>query len=176
MKTNNSKNIIILAILSVLLVFNNYLIFIYAPTEKVMGHVQRIFYFHVGSAFASYLAIGFLFVSSVCLLSLKDSRWDHWARAAGEISLLFCTIVLLTGMIWGKAAWGTWFNWEPRLVSFLLLWLTCAAYVILREFSLAQNVAEQAAVLGIVSAVMVPIMIYSIKYLPIIQQLHPVVV
>ena len=79
-------------------------------------------------------------------------------------------------MIWGHSAWNTWFSWEPRLVTFLLLWLLLLAYNILRVFADDEKVATHAAVLGIISAVNVPIVIYSIRLLPNISQLHPIVV
>ena len=92
---------------------------------------------------------------------------------ASSISLLFTSIVLVTGMIWGKAAWGAWFNWEPRLVSFLLIWLMILSLVVMRKFSSSNLTAELSAVLGVVCSSLTPIMVYSIKFLPNIMQLHP---
>ncbi len=154
----------------------NYLVFLVVPNEKIMGAVQRIFYFHVGSATASYVSISLLLFGSVFYLATRNKDADLLAQAAAEVGFVLCTIVLASGMIWGHSAWNTWFSWEPRLVSFLLLWLLLLAYNILRVFADSNKVASQAAVLGIISAVNVPIVIYSIKLLPNIAQLHPQVV
>lgn len=154
----------------------NYLVFMVVPNEKMMGAVQRIFYFHVGSATASYVSIALLLFGSVFYLATRNKDADLLAHSAAEVGFVLCTIVLASGMIWGHSAWNTWFSWEPRLVSFLLLWLLLLAYNILRVFADPNKVASQAAVLGIISAVNVPVVIYSIKLLPNIAQLHPQVV
>ncbi len=155
----------------------NVMVFTQVPNERVMGAVQRIFYFHVGSAMASYVMVAIVFLASVLFLATRSSAWDLLAQASANIALLFCLIVLLTGCIWGHAAWNTWWRWEPRLVSFLILTLLCFSYVILRKFSSSseQN-AVFAAVLGILVAINVPVVIFSIKFVDQLQQLHPQVV
>lgn len=154
-----------------------YYVFLVVPNEKVMGAVQRIFYFHVGAAMSCYVAIAILFVGSVTYLAVKQRFWDLLAEAGGSVALLLCTIVLLSGMIWGHSAWNTWWRWEPRLVSFLVLWLILVGYNILR-LTLAQEekLPSFAAVLGILAAVNVPIVIFSIRLLSPQEQLHPEVV
>ncbi len=164
------------AIAAALIAFDLYLIFMLVPNEAVMGAVQRIFYFHVGCAIASYAAIATMLFGSVSYLATRKPWPDALAVAAAEVSLLFCSITLISGMIWGQAAWGTWFRWEPRLVTFLLLWFILVGYNLLRAFGERGRVASHAAVLGIVSAVMVPVVIFSIQLLPSVAQLHPVVV
>ena len=154
----------------------NYLIFAVVPNEKYMGPVQRIFYFHVGSATACYVAIAVMFICSILYLANRDWKMDVFANAGAEVAFVFCSIVMASGMIWGHAAWGTWFSWEPRLVSFLLLWLILLAYLVLRRFADPGKVASHCAVLGILGAINVPIVVYSIKLLPRISQLHPQVV
>lgn len=164
-----------LAIVGVLL--SNYLVFCVVPNEEVMGAVQRIFYYHVGSAMACYACIAVLFLGSVLYLYTKHPAWDALSEAAGAVGMLFCTVVLASGMIWGHSAWNTWWRWEPRLVSFLVLWLILVAYVLLRGFT--EDHPRQrnfSAVLGILSALNVPIVIFSIKLLDDAQQLHPEVV
>lgn len=151
-------------------------IFVIAPDEKTMGAIQRIFYFHVGSAMACYLAIGILFVSSIMYLATCRRHFDLLASAAGEIGFLFCTIVLVSGMIWGHTAWNVWFRFEPRLVSFLLMWFLFLSFVLLRVFGEPGKIATHSAVLGIVGTLTVPLMIYSIKLLPAAAQLHPQVI
>lgn len=153
-----------------------YLAFVYAPDDAFMGAVQRIFYFHVASATASYASFLVLFAGSTTYLATRSAMADALAAAAGETGLLLCTIVLASGMIWGKAVWGVWFNTEPRLLTFLLLWFLTLAYVLLRSFSTASDVARHSAVLGIVACVSVPLMILSIKLLPAVKQLHPEVI
>lgn len=156
-----------------LLVWSNYLVFLYVPNERVMGPVQRIFYFHVGSATASYCAIAIVLIASMSYLATRSWKMDVVAEAAGEVGFLLCTIVLISGMIWGQSAWGTWFRWEPRLITFLLLWLLFLGFNLLRMFGDPDKIGSHSAVLGIVGAVTVPIMVFSIKLLPQVAQLHP---
>jgi heme exporter protein C len=153
-----------------------YLVFIWAPDEQIMGAVQRIFYFHVASAVACYCSFAIVFGASIWFLASDSWRADVLAEAAGEVGFLFCTIVLISGMIWGHAAWGTWFNWEPRLVTFLLLWLLFLSYTILRNFGEPQRIAKHSAVVGILGALTVPVMVFSIKLLAQSAQLHPQVI
>ncbi len=152
------------------------LVFLIVPNEKTMGAVQRIFYFHVGSAFASYVAIAIVFFCSIAYLATQKRRFDAVLRSAGEVGFLFCTMVLLSGMIWGYSAWNTPFRMEPRLVSFLLLWFIFLAFNLLRLYGDEEKKAVQSAALGIVGTITVPLMVYSIELLPQFAQLHPQVV
>jgi heme exporter protein C len=154
----------------------NFLVFMVVPNEKVMGPVQRIFYFHVGSAIACYCAFAIVLIAGMAYLANRSWRMDLLGQAAGEVGFIFCSIVLISGMIWGHAAWNTWFRWEPRLVSFLLLWLIFLAFNLLRSFGDPRRVGAHCAVLGIVGALTVPLVVFSIKFLPKIAQLHPQVV
>ena len=146
------------------------------PNERVMGPVQRIFYFHVGSAVACYVSVGIVLVASLFYLATRNFKADVISQAAGEVGFLFCTIVMITGMIWGHAAWNTWFRWEPRLITFLLLWLIFLAFNLLRTFGNQSRIPNHCAVLGIVGAITVPLVVLSIKLLPELAQLHPQVV
>lgn len=151
-----------------------YMTFIYAPAEKVMGPVQRIFYFHVGSAVACYLMMALVFVGSVCFLSTRARIWDMVAESSVVVGFLFASIVLGTGMVWGHSAWNVWWRWEPRLVSSLVLWLLLLAYLVFRMFSKEHiNQRSSAAVVGIISSIQVPIVIFSIKMMGQAEQLHP---
>ena len=165
--------IVVTAILGLLC---NAYVFLIVPNERIMGAVQRIFYFHVGAATASYLIIGVLFIAALAYLATRSQFYDVLGAAAAEISFLLCTIVLVSGMIWGHAAWNTWFRWEPRLVTFLLLWLMLLSLNLLRAFGDKQRLAAHAAVVGIVTACTVPLVILSVKILPAAAQLHPQVV
>ena len=163
--------------LSVVLVFAAlYLVFMVVPNERSMGPVQRIFYFHVGSAVASYCSVGVVFFASLFFLFKRGFKVDVLAQAAGETGLLFCTMVLLSGMIWAHSAWNTWFAWEPRLVTFLLLWLIFLAINLLRTFGDPALVSRHCAVLAILGGVTVPLVVVSVKILPQIAQLHPQVI
>lgn len=154
-----------------------YYIFMVVPNEKVMGAVQRIFYFHVGSALTAYLMLAVLLIASCFFLNSKKIEWDFIAESSAYIAFLFCTIVLASGMIWAHSAWNVWWRWEPRLVSFLVLWLILFSYVILRSFASGdQKERVFSAILGIVAAVNVPVVIFSIKLLDHREQLHPEVV
>lgn len=159
-----------------LISYSLFLVFLSVPNEQLMGPVQRIFYFHVGSATTCYISFGIVLIASLGFLGTRDWRYDAVAQSSGEVGFVFCTIVLITGMIWGHSAWNTWFQWEPRLITFLLLWLIFLSFIILRTFGEAEKVAPHSAVLGILGAVTVPIVVYSIKLLPSTLQLHPQVI
>ena len=90
-----------------------------------------------------------------------------------EVGFVFATVVLATGMIWGHAAWNTWFRWEPRLVTFLLLWLIFLAFLVLRVFGDPVRTAAHSAVLGIIGSLMVPLVMLSVRLLPGMTQIHP---
>lgn len=158
-------------------VIANVLTFLVVPNELVMGAVQRLFYFHVGAAMATYALVGLLFVASIFYLSGQKPEWDLVGRSSAVVGLLFASIVLVTGSIWGHSAWNTWWRWEPRLVSFLVLWLLLLSYSLLRSFTTNdERQGNFSAVLGILCAVNVPIVIFSVKFLDHTQQLHPQVV
>ncbi|MCB9029443.1 MAG: cytochrome c biogenesis protein CcsA [Deltaproteobacteria bacterium] len=159
-----------------LVLYANYLVFLVVPNEKVMGPVQRIFYFHVGAAMATYFAIGVILLSSLAYLATRKKFMDQLLTSATEVAFAFCCIVMITGMIWGNAAWNTPFRWEPRLVSFLVLLLILLGMLLLRAFGDKEKVAIHSAVLGIISAINVPIVVFSIKLLPKATQIHPQVV
>jgi len=175
--TNKWLSFMLPAVATGLIVFANYYVFIVVPNEQVMGAVQRVFYYHVGSAMISYLFLGVLLFASSFYLATKKIEWDVLANASAEVAFLLCTIVLVSGMIWGHSAWNTWWRWEPRLVSFLVLWLILFSYYMLREFAAGHPMERNfSAVLGIISAINVPIVIFSIKLLEHSEQLHPEVV
>ncbi len=150
-----------------------YFAFIFAPTEATMGDVQRIFYFHVPSAWAAFLAFGVVFVASIQWLRTKEQKWDEMAVSATEVGIVFCTIALLTGSIWAKPTWGTWWDWDPRLTTTLILWLIYVSYLMLR--TTVENPARRAslsAVVGIVGFIDVPVVFMSIRWW---RTIHPVV-
>lgn len=149
--------------------------FIYAPTERVMGEVQRIFYFHVGAAFCAFFAFFVVFVAGVLYLVQRKVVWDQLAAASVEIGVVFTTIVLTTGPIWAKPVWNTWFPWgDPRVMTTLVLWLIYVAYMILRT-SLPEGDKKYkfCAVFGIIGFIDVPIVWMSIRWW---RTIHPVVI
>jgi heme exporter protein C len=162
------------ALVLLLLVSSLYLIFKVAPEEVVMGAVQKIFYFHVGAAMSSYMMVGIIFCASILYLVKSDPHWDRIAHAAAICGLFLTLSVLFSGMIWGHSSWNVWWRWEPRLVSFLVLCLILAGYVLFRISAANDHrQAKYAAVLGILAALNIPIVIFSIKLLPMTEQLHP---
>ena len=135
-----------------------YLIFLWVPTERDQGIVQRIFYVHVPSAWTAFLAFAVVAVSSGLFLYTGRPKYDRVARAAAEIGMVFCTLVLLTGPLWARPIWGAWWTWDPRLTMTVILWTIYAAYLLLRSFGGADEaIARYAAVLGIVGFLDVPL-------------------
>lgn len=148
-----------------------YLIFMVAPTDSVLGHVQRVFYFHVPVAIVSFLAFFLVFVASVMYLIRRDSRWDRLAHSAAEVGVLMVTLALVTGTIWARPVWNTWWAWEPRLTTTLILWLIYVAYLMIRSYAPSHaRGALYSAVVGIVGFVDVPIVYYSVQWW---RSIHP---
>lgn len=158
------RSLLVFAIVGFLLFFSLNLIFSYADVEKTMLEVQKIFYLHVSAAMTVYLAFGVNFIFSIKYLIKRKSDDDLLAASAAEIGLVFCTIVLLSGPIWAKYAWNTWWTWEARLTSTLVLWLMYIGYFILRNALPADNRKTYSAVLGIVAFINVPIVHYATMF------------
>ncbi|MBL7209017.1 MAG: cytochrome c biogenesis protein CcsA [Dehalococcoidia bacterium] len=148
----------------VLMIAALYLIFLHVPTERDMGVVQRIFYFHVPLAWVSLLAFSLVFVFSILYLWKRAMKWDTLAHASAEVGVVFITLVLVTGTIWAKSIWGAWWTWDARLTATLVLWLTYLAYLLVRNYATEQTQgARFAAVLGIVGFVDVPIVVLAVN-------------
>ena len=142
-----------------------WLVFLYAPEERVMGPPQRIFYFHVPLAMMTFLAVFVLLVASVGYLWTRERAWDDLGRAASEVGTVFCTLVLVTGPIWAKPAWGVWWTWEARLTTTLLLWLLLVGGRMVRSYAANRDQgARLAAVVGIVAALDVPIVYKAVDW------------
>jgi heme exporter protein C len=151
---SNVVLLIALVAVTVMMFAANWMVFVYAPEEKVMGAVQRIFYFHVPSAIVTYLSVFVLLAGALGYLWTRDARWDNLSIAATETGLLFCSIVLITGPIWAKPAWGVWWTWEARLTTTLLLWIILAAAMMVRGYAENRDLgARMGAVLGIFAAI-----------------------
>jgi heme exporter protein C len=148
-----------------LIVIALYMVFVWVPTEASMGIVQRIFYFHVPSAWAGFLAFAVVFVTSILYLAKRDRKWDLVAHSSAQLGVLFTTLVLLSGPIWARPVWGVWWTWEPRLTTALVLWVIYVAYLLVRGYaSDREQGARFAAVIGIVGFFDVPIVFLSISW------------
>jgi heme exporter protein C len=131
-----------------------YLIFIWVPTDDVLGVSQRIFYFHVPIGILGLMAFPIVFIGSITYLITKNQSMDSIAYSAAEIGALFLTIALITGMLWSKPSWGVWWTWSPQPTLTLVSWLVYMAYIMLRAYSPRGNQgAKYAAVLGIIGSV-----------------------
>ncbi len=146
-------------------------IFLYAPTDAIEGDPQRIFYFHLPSAIIGMLAFGIVAVAGIVYLWKKDERWDWVARAAAELGAVFLTFALITGSIWGRATWGTWWTWDARLTTTLILWFIYVGYLMLRSYmGRTPASARSGAVLAIIGFIDVPIIYESVNWW---RTLHP---
>jgi heme exporter protein C len=164
-----------LAIAVILTLVAIYLAFIYAPPHETMGDVQRIFYFHVASAWVSYLAFGITFIGSILYLKSKRMSWDTLAYSSAEIGVVFCTVAIITGSLWAKAVWGVFWQWQDmKLFITLVLWLIFVAYLALRANSQpGKKRANLSAVFGIIGFLCVPLSFAANR---IWSQYHPTVI
>lgn len=132
-------------------------VFNFTPIEAAQGAAQKIYYVHIGSASAAYLAFAITGLGSVVYLWLRDERSDRLAASAAEVGLMFITIVLLTGPLWGKPIWGAYWTWDARQVITLFLWFLIAAYLVLRgTIDEPMQRGRYAAVLGILATILIP--------------------
>ena len=155
----------------VMMLIDIWLIFMVAPTDSVLGHVQRVFYFHVPIAIMSFLAFFVVFIASLGYLIKRTPKWDAIAHASAEVGVVFVTLALLTGMIWARPIWNTWWTWEPRLTTTMILWLIYVAYLMVRSYAPSQSKgAIYGAVVGILGFVDVPIVYYSVVWW---RSVHP---
>ena len=153
----------ILLLTSLLTLFGAFAtIFYYAPVEVSQGIVQKIFYVHVACAITMYLGFFISFLSSLMYLIEKKVHWDELAVSGAEVGYFLCVIVLITGPLWAKPVWGTWWTWEPRLTTTFLLWLLYSGYLILRGyFGSTSRGRSVAAITSIVAFLDVPIVHFN---------------
>jgi len=170
--TTTRRHISPLAIATVgMLAVFAYFAFFFAPEDELQGAMQRIFYIHVPSAWVCFMAFFVTFCASIGYLSNRKESWDMVAASSAEIGTIFTTVVLVTGMMWGHAIWGVYWTWEPRLTSFLVLWLLYLAYNAVRAY--VPDPARRArfsAVIGIIAFLDVPIIYLSVNWW---RTLHP---
>jgi len=149
----------------------HWMVFFWVPTEASMGIIQRIFYIHVPSAWVAFFAFGIVALCSAVYLWLGDDKLDRAAVAAAEGGMVFTTVVLVTGPLWGKIAWGTFWTWEPRLTLTLLLWFIYLGYFMVRSSTDNPERGKRfAAVVGIVGALDIPLIHLSVIWF---RSLHP---
>jgi len=159
-------------VVAVMLAAAHGMIFMFAPREITMGDVQRIVYLHVSVAWcglAGCLAMG---ATAAIYLLRRNLVWDHWSRASAEIGWLCSTLTLATGSLWAHEAWGTWWTWEPRLTSSLILWMMFGGYFLVRSsLEESERRARISAVLAILSLADVPLVVMATRWF---RGVHPV--
>ncbi len=155
-----------LLLLGTAMAVNIWLIFGFAPLERTMGLMQKVFYFHVPAAWVSFLAFFVTFCGSITYLITKREGADRLAAASAGLGTVFCTMVLITGPLWAKPIWGIWWTWDARLTSTFVLWLLFLSYLILRSYLPATGTRRQtlSAVIGILGFLNVPIVYMSIRW------------
>lgn len=135
-----------------------------APTERTMGEIQRIFYYHVPSAWTAFQCFIANFLASIAYLVRRNPKADAFAVTTAEVGVVFTTVVLITGPLWAKPVWGIWWTWDARLTTTLVLWLIYVSYLMFRRFSTGQQTATLAAALAIFGFIDVPIVYMSIRW------------
>jgi heme exporter protein C len=150
------------------------MVFFYAPTEAVMGDVQKVFYFHVATAWVGMLGFMAAMVVGIVYLRTQDMKWDIAGLAAIEISLVFFFITIILGSIWARPIWNTWWTWDPRLTTATIVELIYAAYLMLRQgIEDPERRARFGAVYAILGSISIPLTFISIRLL---RTIHPVVI
>ncbi len=154
--------LIIISFISV--VISLYATFIYAPSEVIMGEIQRIFYFHMGTVWVASVAFTIVFISSIMFLRNGKRKWDILSLSAAEIGVVFITLTIITGSIWAKPVWGTWWTWDPQLTTTFILWILYIVYLIIRSVA-GDNMkqAKFAAVYSIIAFIDLPIVYISAR-------------
>jgi heme exporter protein C len=149
---------------AILLSYALYQALVVAPTEQTMGDVQRIFYYHVPSAWTAFILFTINFVASIVYLAKRKPAADIVALTSAEVGVVFLTVNLVTGPIWARPVWGIWWTWDWRLTSTLVMWLIYVSYLMLRRFSASGQTPVLAAALGVFGALCVPFVYFSIWF------------
>src|SRR5512144_1673675 len=158
----------------IVLAISTYLALVFAPMELVMGNVQRVFYFHIGTAWTALLGFILAAVFSVVFLIRKDLKWDRYQVAAVEVSLVFFLITIVLGSIWARPAWNTWWTWDPRLTTAAVTELIYVAYFMLRQgIDDPDRRARFGAVYALIGGISAPITFFAIR---LFRTIHPVVI
>lgn len=148
--------------------------FLYPGTERTMGEAQRLFYIHLGSFFGAFLLFVATVIAGINYLRTRDTKWDAMGVGSVELGLAFATVTTVTGAVWARPTWGTYWTWDPRLTTIAIMWLTYAAYLFLRS---AIEDTEQkrrfSAIYGILAFSSVILTVIIIRVRP--DGIHPVV-
>ncbi len=171
---SENKTITILSVLAaVLFVFAFFMVIFYAPIEVNMGLVQKVFYFHMSAAWVGMLAFLMAAVFGILYLVHKDLKWDRLIASSVEIGLLFTVICILSGMIWARPIWNTWWTWDPRLTTVTIMAFTYIAFMLLRRsMDEPSKRAQFSAIYAIIGFVTVPLTFFSARLL---RTIHPVI-
>ena len=171
---NHRNNLIHAAIAAALSTINIYIVLSLEPPNLAQGIFGNIFYIHVPVAWTAFLLYLCVMISGILFLTKKDQVWDRRGLAFAEVGTIFMFLVLTTGPIWAKPAWGIFWPWEPRLTTSLILFLIFLGYFMLREFGgNPQQVSRYAAVVGILAFLDVPLIFLSVKFWLPEMQSHP---
>jgi heme exporter protein C len=155
----------ILAVLTaILLIYALYQALVVAPTEQTMGDVQRIFYYHVPSAWTAFILFFVNFGASILYLIKRRPAADMVALVSAEVGVVFLLVNLVTGPIWARPVWGIWWTWDWRLTSTLVTWLIYVSYLMLRRFSSGGQTPTLAAALAVLGALCIPFVYFSIWF------------
>jgi heme exporter protein C len=155
------------------LLLGQYLIWFYAPVEQAMGVIQKIFYLHLPLAWWSMASFFVVFLASVLYLAKGRPAHDRLAQAACEVGVLLSTLVLITGPLWARPIWNTWWTWDPKLTTSLVMWFVYMSYLLLRSVGLGSgNVARVCAVLGVIAFLDVPLVFFAARKW---RSIHPTV-
>jgi heme exporter protein C len=150
------------------------MVLLYAPIEAVMGPVQKVFYFHVANAWVGMMGFTVAVVAAIAYLITKNMDWDLVGLGAIEIGLTFMLITIITGSIWARPIWNTWWTWDPRLTTVTIMELVYLAYLMLRQgIEEPERRARFGAVYSIIGFISVPLTFFSIRF---VRTIHPVVV
>jgi heme exporter protein C len=150
------------------------MVFFYAPMEAVMGNVQRVFYYHVATGWVGMLSFFAAAIAGILYLRSKDRKWDVFAQAAVEIGIVFIFLNIVTGSIWARPIWNTWWTWDPRLTTATIMELIYFAYLMLRQgIEDPERRARFGAVYVILGFVSVPLTFFSAR---LFRTIHPVVI
>ncbi len=169
--TNDLIGLLLAGASGVLIITALGMVFLYAPRELTMGDVQRIFYFHVASAWVGFFGFFVTFLAGVVYLTEGGRRWDILGLSSVEVGLTFIIMTVVTGMLWARPVWGTYWTWEPRLTISAVQLLIYVAYAMLRgSIEGAEREARFAAVYGIVAFVTVPLSWFAIRWW---RTIHP---
>src|SRR5437879_9793492 len=145
-----------------------------APREVTQGNVQRIMYLHVPSVWVAYVAFAVVFVASIAYLAKRADAADRLAHASAEVGVVFTGVTIATGSIWGKPTWGTWWTWDARLTSVSIMFVIYLGYLLLRAMiEDRERAARFAAVLGIVAALAIPLVHFSVYWWRTLHQPPP---